>query len=178
MGDPVTIGILVSTIIGGAVSAVGARNTGIAAENQAKYQSQVAANNKIIADRRATDSLERGEVSAQNQQVRTRQQIALLTAGAAARGVETGSGSALDLTSDAAAEGKRDELVIRSDAEREAHAFREQGKGFAAEEGLRINAAKNARTAGSLNVASSLINTGTSVATKWHDFGKVGVGTK
>jgi hypothetical protein len=168
--------VIASTVISGILGAVAARNQAAASENQARYQAQVAANNKIIADRKAVDASERGEVAAQNQQVRTRQQIALLAAGAAARGVETGSGSALDLTSDAAAEGKRDELVIRSDSEREALAFREQGRGFAAEESLRINAAKNAKTAGRLNVASSLVSTGTSVATKWHDFGKVGVG--
>lgn len=170
----IAVASLVATVVGGAVAAKGASDAAAASAGQARYQAQVAKNNQIIATNKGLDALERGEIAAQNEQVASRQRQALIIAGAAARGVEVGSGSSASLLDDEAAESKRTELVIRSDADRERIAFINQAQGFEAEAGLRLSAADNSEQAGRTKVASTLINTGASVAPKYNAFKKQG----
>ena len=87
---------IIGTVAGASNEAEGHRAQGQAAQQQATYNAAVARNNQIIADRKAADAKERGEIEAQRNELRTRQLIGQQRASAAARGVVVDEGSALD----------------------------------------------------------------------------------
>ena len=128
MTDPVsaTVIAIASTVL----TTVGQVKQSAATEAQAKYQMQVANNNKILTERYARDAEARGQAAVQRQQIQTKQLRGRQRAALAANGVQLDEGSALDITSDTLMIGELDALTIRSNAAREALGFRQQGMNF------------------------------------------------
>lgn len=125
--------IIAAAVAVAAVSAYSTYQQAKSAKAQAHYQSAVANNNKIIADRAAEDSIKRGAVEEQ----RKRQDIELLKgkqiAGFAGSGTDLSSGSVFDVIGETAALGELDALTIRSNYARESYEKRVMGMNYGAQ---------------------------------------------
>lgn len=163
------------TVLSTAMSVYGQMQQGRAAKAQAGYQSAVARNNQILAERAAKDAEERGKIAAARRVVDTKQLQGRQLAALAGMGQLVNTGSALDVVSDTAALGKLDELTIRNNAEREALGFRAQGMNFAAEAGLADARGRNASSQARLGAMTSLFQGVGSVASKWYGFNQAGI---
>jgi len=183
MCEPATIGLttgqlaMASTalaVVGTGMTVYGQMQAGKAAQSQANYQAQVAANNKIIADRQAADALDRGKNAEKAHRIQVAQLAGRQRAVLAGNGVVLDDGTALDITSDTMAMGELDALTIRSNAQREAYAYEVQGMGFQADAGLYAARGQSAASAGQAAGFSSLLSGAGSVADKWYGFKKEG----
>jgi hypothetical protein len=163
---------LALSVLGTGMQLFGQSGSNRAASNQNAYLAGVARNNAILAERAAKDAEDRGKIAAQDRATQTAQLKGRQRAVLAGQGVEVDTGSALDLTTDTAEIGKRDELTIRSNAEREALGFRTQGMNYQASANLYDAAGRN--TSGGFGFASTLISGAGSVAQKWYEFDKAG----
>ena len=140
MCDPVTIAVTLAVVAvaGAGATAYSVQQQAKSAKAQAHYQSAVANNNKIIADRAADDSIKRGAVEEQ----RKRQDIELLKgkqiAGFAGSGTDLSSSSVYDVIGETAALGELDALTIRSNYARESYEKRVMGMNYGAQ-GLLYN---------------------------------------
>lgn len=133
---------------------------------QAKYQGRVAANNQKIADAKAVDATLRGELEERQHRIRVAQELGLVRAGAAQRGVLVDEGSAWDVTEDTVALGELEALTIRSNAAREAAGFRNQAAMMGMESEFMGN---QASSLGGMNSILAGGLAGASVAAKWYD---------
>lgn len=162
-------------LLGTGMQFLSAQQQGKAAKGQADYQSAVARNNQIIANRKADDARERGKIDAANNDLRTKQRISQSTVTGAATGQVVDQDSNLEITSDTAALGKLDSLRIINNSEREAHGFEVQGVNFESEARLSDFKGKNAVAAANTKAAGSLVSGVGSVAGKWYQFDQDGV---
>ena len=134
---------------------VSQRQANKAAEQRATYEAAVARNNAILQERLAVNVLEQGRVIAEDvkergtvaehlQRQEVRGLIGIQRAALAGAGVEVGTGTALDITSDTAAIGEFEAQVTRAEtartvrdvrfqAERAAFEHRTRGQAFGAE---------------------------------------------
>lgn len=155
-----------------------AENNRVAAENNAK----TAAINAEEARLAAADARERGRLESSDYLKQVRQLSARARAVLAGNGVLVDDGTSIDISSDIASQGKRDELQIRSNAEREAMGymsearnleteeqnFRTQGINFQNEAGMARAAGQNALAAGRTRARSALFEGVGSVASTWY----------
>ena len=156
-------------IVGGAISVAGQMQASQAAQQQANFQAAVARNNEIIAGRLAEDARARGKAQSARQANITRQLIGRQRVVQAGLGQLVDTGSALDLTADAAATGKLEERIIQTNAEREAIGFLTQGMNFAAEAQLLRLQGRAARRAGIIGAFGTAITTAGSVSSRWRN---------
>lgn len=156
MCDAVTLAVL--AVAGVAAGAYSTYQQAKSAKAQAHYQSAVANNNKIIADRAAEDSIKRGAV----EEERKRQDIELLKgkqiAGFAGSGTDLSSGSVFDVVGETAALGELDALTIRSNYARESYEKRVMGMNYGAQSLLYNYQAQsiNPATSAGLSVVTSV----------------------
>lgn len=137
---------------------------------QARYQAQVAAQNKTLMDRQAADAVQRGQVAEQNRRYQTRQQIGQQTAALAAQGTDL-EGSPLDILGDTAAAGELDAVTIRSNAAREAYGYQVQGLGYGNQSILEsTRAANSVYTPNYLGAGASLLAGVSTLGEKWSRF--------
>lgn len=169
------IASIAATVIGAGVSAYGQMKAGESAQNQANYAAGVARNNQIIADQQATASRQRGEVAATTQRLRTEALIGKQKAAMAANGLDVNSGSNLDLTTTSEQVGYLDALTIRSNAEREAYGFANQGRSYGGQAAMSSAAAANAPDAALLGTASSILGGAASLTDKSLKFNQSGI---
>lgn len=108
---PVIAGISMVTGLAGSVM------QGMAASQTANYQAQVAANNARIAQQNANVALEQGTVQEETQREKTGSEIGYIRAQQAASGVQSNSGSALDVRSSAAEMGELNAETLRYNAQ-------------------------------------------------------------
>lgn len=146
---------------------------GEAAKAQANYNAAVDRNNAILANRAAADARQRGEVAAATAAQQGNQLIGRQKAILASNGVVVNEGSALDLTSNTAAQNKLDELTIRNNAEREALGFEAQGMNYTSQSGLDLAAGNNAESAANTAAFSTALGGAGTVASRWYEFSKV-----
>jgi multidrug efflux pump subunit AcrA (membrane-fusion protein) len=171
--DPATIAI-VSSVASGVTGFIGAQQQASAAKAQAEYNAAVARNNAIYAERAAKEAEERGRVAEMNQRQKTANLRGRQRAVLAANGVDVNDGSALDIQQDTSALGAIDALTIRSNAEREALGFRQQGQNFGGEAALYDARARSASSNGFWSGAGSLLGSAGTVAEKWYRFSNAG----
>ena len=165
---------LAFTAIGTAASFYGQMQGAKAAKARGDYEAAVARNNQTIAERYATDAVGRGKTAADERRAGARQVIGAQRASSAARGVEVGTGSALDLTTDTAGIGELDALTLRHNAEREAYGFRTQGLNFASSGELARLRGENEATALRGSAFSTALTGAGTVASKWYNFNQRG----
>lgn len=154
------------------LSAYGQQQAGKAQAAQARYNAAVQRNNQIVANQLAADSIKRGEIEEKQHRLQVAQLKGRQKTVLAASGIETDSGSALDILSDTAEIGELEALTIRNNAEREAHGFKTQASNFAASSQNNLLAADNAESAGTSGAFSTLLGGAGSVASKWYGFRK------
>jgi hypothetical protein len=166
--DPITGGMLIMSVLSMAVQAAGQVQQGRAIKRQEQFNAAVSRNNQIIAQRKADDARSRGEVEAQRRQRITGLQRGQATAEAAARGVEVGSGSALDIQADISGIGAEEEAIIRNNAEREALGFEGDAMNFGAQAQLSGLKASDASRAGFMEAGRTILSGASSVAGRWY----------
>ena len=155
MCDPVTIGV--AMVGGSALSAYGQLQAGQAARQAGDYNSAVARNNQIIANRQAEDAIKRGDIAADEQRRKVSRIGGAQKAAIGASGVALDSGTALDIFGDTVAFGELDALTIKSNAKREAYGYQVQGMNFEAEGAMARTRGKNAQQASYIQAGSTLL---------------------
>lgn len=179
MTDPVTASIagvsLVASALGSATSASGASFTGQAQANMYNYQAGVAQINQQIMAQNASWATEEGEVSAQQQGIKTQAQIGTTLAQQGAGGLDVASGSDARVRASELEIGEEDQALIRSNAAQKAYGFEVQGFQYAAQASADTASASNSLTAAQYNVASSLLSGASSVSSKWLQGSQAGI---
>lgn len=163
---------LALSAIGTGISAIGAIGQGQAAADQARYQSQVATNNQIIANQNANYAIAAGEQRATDQAMKERANAGAVRAALAAGGLDVNTGSAADIREGVAETGQQDIERVRQGASLRAYGYRTEATKYGAEAGLDALAAKDASRAG-LFKAGGLLFAGASglIGSKWGGLG-------
>ncbi|MHB0785574.1 virion core protein, T7 gp14 family [Bradyrhizobium sp. 5.13L] len=133
---------------------------GQAAAASGQYSAAVSEMNATLADRRAKDAIERGQIAEQ----RKRQEVAAIVgkqrAAMSANGVDLTFGSPLDTLIDTATMGEIDALTIRTNANREAYDYRVQAANGRANATLQRSQADSAEMGGYLKAAGTILGGG------------------
>lgn len=158
-----------------ALTAVGTVISMAAANQQAKatasaYNSQASAAdaNAKLAQQQAQDAQERGRAAEEQQRQKAARFRASQKAAFAASGVDSTSGSALDVLTDTMYLSELDAANIRYNAGQEAQGFKQQANNYLFQGRSDRAAASNAKKAGRLQMASSLISGATTIADRWN----------
>lgn len=141
------MGLMTLTLLAGAMSAKSSMD-------QAKYQEAVGQNNAKSAEYAAKDALDRGAVEEQQQRNKTRAALANQNAALAANGMDSTTGTGLQLLSDTAGFGEFDSQTIRSNAAKQAYGLNLQGANALSDSKASAIASRN-------NAYSTLLTTGT-----------------
>lgn len=153
MCDLAMVLTLGSTLLAGA-GQVQSANAQAAASN---YNAQVSEMNATLADRRARDAIERGQIEEQQKRQEVAQLQGRQRAAMAANGVDLTFGSPLDTLVDTAVLGELDALTIRRNSAREAYDYNVQGVNGRADATLNRMNAKAAKTGGYLAAAGTVL---------------------
>lgn len=176
MGLEVLAGLsLGATALGTGISAMGAGMTANANSQAAAYRAQVARNNAIIAENNAQQALLTAQGNTQRIGFRGAEQIGQIRAVQGASGIDVNSGSFQAVQDSAAIINRLDQLQEIWKGQARATDYRNQAAGFMATAGLSDAEAANAKTAGNLSVASSLISGAGQFGSKWAGFQLNGV---
>ncbi len=169
MADPATLAIagMAGSGAQGLLGAFGNMMKGDADASAYKYQAGVARMNEQIAKGNADYSRHVGEIQAQQEGMKTAQGIGETKAKQAGSGVAIDSGSSKAVTDTQLEVGQYDQSMIRSNAARKAYGFEVEAASEEVKARMADAASKNAKSAGILGAASSLISAGSSVASKW-----------
>jgi hypothetical protein len=170
-----TYGSLGASLLSTAVGVYGQVQAGQAQAGQARYQAQVAQNNRIIAEQQARDAEMRGQMAEDARRYQTRALIGRQRTALAANGVMVDDGSALDITSDTAAQGEVDALTLRANAAREAYGYRAQGSNFLADAGLQRARADAAIPASMVGAGATLLSGAGTVGDRWLTYRRQGM---
>src|SRR5437660_4174468 len=154
MGHPVVLGAV--GLVGSAVSAYGAYQSGQAQSAAANYQAQVAMNNAAIARQNAGLEIASGEQQATTMGLRTRAVVGQEKASQGAAGVNVNRGTAVDVRAGAEEMGMLDALTIRSNAARRAYGYQVAATSNVAQSQLLQMQGQQAQTAGDIGAFSSL----------------------
>jgi hypothetical protein len=133
-----------------------AAGTGVAAKSahdQSQYQGEVNKNNAKSAQFAAQDALDRGMVAEDLQRTKNRQLLAAQNAALAANGIDTTTGTGLNLLTDSAGLGEFDAQTVRANAVKQAYGLTNNSINLMAD-------SEAARITGRNNVASSLLTGG------------------
>ncbi len=149
----------IGSSLGGSIQQASAqRAAGRAAEQQGNFRAQVLRNNARIQQGLAEDVLKRGKVLVNRRQLVSAQRIASQRAALAASGVILDEGSALSITSDAAAVGALEASDVRLSAERQAYSLFVQGVNLQSDASLAQIAGQQARFAGESRAQTTLLS--------------------
>lgn len=158
--------------VSAAVSAYGAYQTSQANKDAANYQAQVAQNNAQIASWNAQDALDRGQRAEADQRLKNSQFKGDQRASLAARGLDLGEGSPVDILATTDFMGERDALTIRDNAAKEAWGYRIQGNN--ANDNANLLRARADAENPTMAAGMSLLGSAGSVASKWYGSGMGG----
>lgn len=160
--------------VGAGVGAVGAYNQSLGNRYAYDYQSQIARNNAGVAEWQAQDALTRGEATAANHLLKTANLRSTQTAGLAARGIDIGEGSPLNILADTTFMGERDAGTIRDNAAKEAWGLRVQAANFRSNAEFLSARARAERPW--LAAGTTLLTGGSSASSSWYRGGGGGGG--
>lgn len=125
-----------ATATGSWLNTGGAAIGGVANAIAGGYQARVAANNAVLSDYDATNTLAAGRLTEEQSRIKTSQTIAAERTGQAGGNIDVGSGSALKVQEDQQKLGDFDAQLIRYNAERGAYNDRAQAKNYRTQSGL------------------------------------------
>ncbi len=169
MADPATLGMIGigSSVGGGLLGAFGAKKTGQAQQQMYNYQAQVAQINAQIDRQNAEYALNQGEQQAQQFGLHAAQQRGQIIANQGASGIAIGSGSNAEVVRSQNLLTRMDLTQIRSNAAKTAYDFNVKATMDLNQATLDTMAGQNAKLAGDINAASSILGTAGSVSSKW-----------
>jgi hypothetical protein len=158
---------IATTAVAAGVSAYGAESSAHAQEATANYQSQVAANNATIANQNALAATAAGNAQAEQSRMKTNAIIGAQMAGQASSGIDTGSGSALDVRTSQKEVGELDVQTIQNQAARQAYGYQTQALSDTGQSQLDTAQAGFAGTAGNISAVGSVIGGAASATGKY-----------
>jgi len=153
-----------------AMSAYGAYNTAKGQQQALNYQGQVADVNAKRAEFAAQDAEARGQKDLQTARQRASAMTGAQRASLAARGMDLTGGSALSLLEDTEYLGAVDQTTIKDNTSKEAWRIRNQGEDYKSSAQASRTAAGNINPG--LSLATSLVNSGSSVYSEWDKYKK------
>lgn len=180
MGTLASVGSLVLTGVGTGLSALGAAKEGSATAQQYLYQAQVAANNAAVQRENAKQALASGQYEESASKLATGQLVADQKAAQAANGLDVNVGSPVDVRDTTRSLGAMDAAMIHFNAAREAFGYESEASNLDTQSSMYAKAAKGAKSASKLKIASTLIGGASSLASKWSSYkqsGAMGGGT-
>lgn len=158
MCEPTTLMIL-STI----TQVAGGLAAGASQAQAHEYDAAVNEQNAILADRRAKDAVERGQLE-ENRKLREgtylRKEQQQFFAGG---NIDAGYGSALDIITSSAMAAEMDAALIRTNAEREAEDYEVQGVNYRNQARQDRRSAQGARTGAIFKAAGTVLDGGAGV---------------
>jgi hypothetical protein len=128
-----------------------------------KYNQAVAENNAQVAEYQAEDAIQRGELEEKQHRLQVERLKGKQRASIASSGFLVDADTAADVTMDTVEMGERDALAIRSNAEREAWAYKVQASNSRQQGALDMYA-------GQSGAGSTLLSGAGSVADKWYRY--------
>ncbi len=170
--DPISLGTTAAigmgaSALGGGVGAIGNIISGNANAKSYQYQAGIAKINEQVAKQDADYSRAVGETEAQKSGMATRFTLGKIKAAQSGSGLDINSGSAKAVQESEQEIGSHDEAVIRSTAAKRAYGYEVEASQASAQSQLYTSAAKNAKTAGYIGAASSILGSASSVSDKW-----------
>lgn len=132
MCNPMVIPLAI-TLVGTVVSAVGQAQQASAANKQAEYQSQVAANNARTAEMEARYAEEQGQRNAEAQRRKTAVMVGAQRAKMGTSGAVADMGSFMDVTLDTVKTGELDAMALLDEGNLAAWRARNQGANYMAQ---------------------------------------------
>lgn len=157
--------------LGAATSAIGSIQAGQAASANASYQSQVAANNAIIAKQNANYATAAGEEKASQESMANAGRIGAIRASEAANNVDVNTGSAANVQKSQRETGSLDSLTTMNNALLQAYGYKSQATGFQAESGLDSQEAGQDEAGGFLSAGGGLLGNASSLGFKYQSSG-------
>lgn len=161
MCDVMTM-MIASTVMG----VGGAIQQGKAQAQAYTYSAEVNQQNAILADRRARDAIERGQMEEERKLREGTMLRKEQTARLAAANIDAGYGSPLDIITSSAMAAELDAAIIRSNAEREAEDYQTQALNYRNQSKQDRRSARGAR-AGSIFAAAGIAMDGGAGAFKY-----------
>lgn len=134
---------IAATVTGAAVSAYGAVQNSRAQSQAAAYQAQVATNNATEAQQNARYAIQAGEVSAETQGLKNKEELGAVVASEAANNVDVNSGSALDVQTGTRERGLQDVSTIRNNALLTAYGYQTNATSFTSQSILDTASSQN-----------------------------------
>jgi len=169
MADPFTWAAIgaASSIAGGAVSAMGALGKGASDQAMYNYQAGVAQLNQKIALQNAAYTQRAGGSAAYQSGLKTGAIVGQQKANQGASGVDVGSGSSLGVRQTTTSLGQLDQSLIRENYAKKAYGFETEAAVKGTEAGADVIAGQQAKKAGDITAAASILGTVGSVSSKW-----------
>ncbi len=130
---------------------------GTSARQAARFNARVSENNAELSRRLAGDARRRGRIEEQRTRLEAARVKGRQAAALAAQGVDTSSGSPLQVLGDTASQGALDALQIRANAEREAFQHMLRRSDFTNEASLSRSQGDRALTQGIFRAGGSLL---------------------
>ena len=174
MAAPVALGMAAA---GAMVNAYGNYQAGQASAAEYNYKAGVSAVNQQIAQQNANYARYAGEVEAQTQGMKVREQIAQTRAEQGAGGLDISSGSPAAVQTAEYKIGQQDIAVVRSNAAKRAYGYEVEAYQYGTQSTLDKYAAAQSKTAGTIAAIGSLLGGASSVSSKWTEGQKSGVFT-
>ena len=154
-------------IAGAGISAIGSYESGQATAAAADYQSQVAANNAMIARQNASMTEASGAAKEAAQGMKTRAVVGSTKAAQGANNVDVNTGSNAAVRQSEVKLGALDALTIRSNTAREAFGYEVAATSDTAQSQLLHQEAGQARTAGDISALGTFLSGASSVGQKY-----------
>lgn len=148
---------LALTAIGAGIGAAGAAQSSAATAANAAYQSQVAKNNQIIAEQNAGLAIQSGVARSTTRSLQNAAAVGRLKAMQSVSAGDVNTGTAVNVRASQAEMGRLDTMTTMNTAELEGYGYRVQGQNYGAQAQLDTAQAAQARAAGGIGVATSLI---------------------
>lgn len=165
MCEPTTLAIM--TIASSAMQAFGAIQAGNAQAAASAYQAHILDQNRATA----LDNARRQQLAADQEENALRRKNAQMLgsqiAAAGASGIELSSGSINDVFGDTVTLGEEDALTLRSNWNDRIRGLYSDAQGYAQQAALSRAEGKQARTAGYINAASSLLASAGKIGDAW-----------
>jgi hypothetical protein len=155
------------SLAGGLLSAFGAEKAGQSQQQMFDYQAAVAKINSKIDLQNADYAVNQGEQQSTTYGLKEAQTFGQIRASEGASNLDVNSGSSTQVQSSERQIGAIDTTTIRSNAAKVAYDYDVKSTMDLNQATLDTMAGINAKTAGDINAASSIIGTAGSVATKW-----------
>lgn len=156
-----------ASLAGGLLSAFGAEKSGQAQQQMYNYQSQVATLNAQIDKQNSEYASNQGEIQASQYGQKAAQQRGQIIVQQGASGIQVGTGSSADVVASQKKITDLDLTQIRSNAAKTAYDFQTKSAADTNQATLDTMAGVNAKTAGDIGAASSILGTVGSVSSKW-----------